>query len=271
MTKFFILFLSFSIFACTSIKVKVGSRISVKQQDSLENIMAIRPHFDYLPRKWSAMFKQNMNGVWKRLNIKGINYFAFGKPVLLKNHASRTDPNSMYYQAWFGTYVIQADKQVFQTSNAEINKFPEIGIMQYAKLAEYDQMAWPFAMGDEQPAAKVSSVVPLENIKIDNFNVQFFEGTIESHSDLTNKETKLSKLFGMPKYKKWKDKVDAHHNITLKGIYGIWYNEQDKTIRIVYACGSIFSLKNGQQIDNYSKIKPQLIEMIKKISFKSLK
>lgn len=172
MNKFLIFLFIASLFACTSIKVKLGGRISVKQQDSLENVMAIRPKFDYLPSKWSPMFKQNMNNVWKKLNIQGINYFAFGKPGLFKKYASRTDPNAKYYQAWFGTYIIKADKQVFQSSNADINKFPEVGIMQYGKLAEYDQMAWLLSRIATSPTKKQNYQSYLESPRPKNGKIK---------------------------------------------------------------------------------------------------
>lgn len=256
--------------ACTSIKVNIGAKMTMKHTDELEDSINIRPDFNYLPSKWSPMFKQNMTSAWQKLNIKGINYFTLGKPGFLKGYVSRSDVKSKYYQAWFGTYIIQATNNVFTTPNLKINESALAGIMEYGKVAEHDQIAWLDAMGDKSPFAKSISFNPIEKIEIDGTVVQFFEGIIESHSDLTDKSTSLARLLGMPKSKKWDDNVTANHNITLKGIYGIWYNEADRTIKIVYGCGSIVHLKDGQTVDNYLLLKDELLRMAKNVSFNKL-
>ena len=257
--------------SCTSLKIKIGAKMSMKYKDNLEYSMNVRPTINKKPNGWSNLFKQNMNDAWKKLNIKGINYFLVGKPKMLKGYVTRSDVNSKFYQAWFGVYIIQAKDRVFSVSNDSINIIPQQGIMEYGKVAEHDQLAWLSAMGDKNPYAKSISYSPIHTIQLDGQKVQLFEGTIESHSDLTDKETSLTKLLGMPKPKKWKEIVSANHTITLKGIYGIWYNEKDTTIKIVYGCGSIVLLKDGTKIDHYSQLKKDIMIMAENITMENLK
>jgi hypothetical protein len=257
--------------SCTSLKIKIGAKMTIKNKDSLENVMNIRPNFIYKSNGWSSMFKQNMNDAWKKLNIKGINYFLLGKPRALKGYVSRSDIKSKFYQAWFGTYIIQANEDVFSIPNEKINESPLEGIMEYGKVAEHDQIAWLIAMGDKNPVAKSISYVPIIQINIDGQVVQLFEGTIESHSDLSEEKTSLNKLLGMPKANKWREKVEPFHNITLKGIYCIWYNKNDRTIKIIYGCGSILKFKDGTTVDYYTVLKNDLIKMFQNVTFEKLK
>ncbi len=256
--------------SCTSLKVKIGAKMSMNYKDNLESKMNVRPKINHKPNGWSNLFKQNMNDAWKKLNIQGIFYFLLGKPKMFRGYVTRSDVNSKFYQAWFGVYVIHAKDQVFGIPNDSINVNAHKGILEYGKVAEHDQLAWLSAMGDKNPYAKSINYVPIKMIELDGQKVQLFEGTIESHSDLTDKQTSLTKLLGMPKPKKWKEKVNANHTITLKGIYGIWYNEKDKTIKIVYGCGSIVSLKDGTTIDYYSFLKNDLIKMAEGVTIKNL-
>jgi len=265
----FIALITFTV-GCTSLKVKIGAKMSMKNKDNTEIAMNVRPKIHHISSGWSSLFKQNMNDAWKNLHLKGINYFLLGKPSILRGYVSRADINSKFYQAWFGVYVIQAKENVFGFSNDKINTNPKEGILEYGKVAEHDQVAWLAAMGDPKPFARSISFTPINTIRIDGKEVQFFEGTIESHSDLTNKETSLTNLLGVPKTSKWNKKVDAYHDITLKGIYGIWYNQKDKTIKIVYGCGAITKLKDGTIIENYSGLKDKMLEMAKSITFKKL-
>jgi hypothetical protein len=265
-----ILLIGFCLIGCTSIKIQIGAKMTMKHKDNLEASMNVRPMFNVTPSQWSPMFKQNMNDAWRELNIRGINYFLLGKPKMFRGYVSRSDINSKYYQSWFGCYVIQADNDVFSFPNININTSPHDGIMEYSRVAEKDQIAWLYAMGDKTPYAKSVSFTPLLKLELDGREVQFFEGVIASHSDLTENQTSLSKLLGRPSARKWSGSVASNHDITLKGIYGIWYNESDRTVKIIYGCGSIFKLSNGMEIDYYSDIKDELIEMAKAVSFNSL-
>ena len=254
-----------------SVKLKIGSKRVMKREDTQETINAVRPTFNYRPKKWAPPFKNNMNAAWRDLDIKGVNYFTFGKPGLFRQYINRSNYRSKYYQAWFGTYIIEAKQDVFGMPNQQINNAPDRGIQEFGKVAEKDQTAWLTALGDTSPMARTVSFEPIKSVKINGTTVQIFEGTMESHSDLTDKRTRWSKLLGMPKPKKWSGKLDRNHSIALKGIYGIWYDANDQTIKIVYGCGSIIKLKDGRTFDYYTQIKDELLEMAENVSYIPLK
>jgi len=52
--------------------------------------------------------KVPMDDIWRdKIGRKGMNYFLVGAPSsLLKTYSSRFDPESRYYQAWFGCYTV---------------------------------------------------------------------------------------------------------------------------------------------------------------------
>jgi len=222
----------------------------------------VNPVFDHIPEGWIAPMKQPMNTIWKPLGIKGMNYFTFGKPkTVFSNYIERSNPQSPFYQAWFGVYVISSKNTCFGIENGKINIF-ELG-----KLAEYDQRAWLNAMGDPDPQARWIGFTTLDSLLIDESNRIFYEGVIETHSDLTNKITgQLTTFLGMPPEQEWQQQLSSFHPVTLKGIYGGWYDKQHQVTIVVYGCGidSIQS-KSGKIAEQYDTIKEDLIEMAKRI------
>jgi hypothetical protein len=86
--------------------------------------------------------------IWEPLGYKGVNYYAYGGPATGHDFATRSDPNSSLYQAWFGAYVIADGKAAFGTGDE--NR----GCQAFAKLTEYDQRSWLQAMGDPSPLAQ---------------------------------------------------------------------------------------------------------------------
>ena len=222
----------------------------------------VNPVFDHIPEGWNAPMKQSMNTIWKPLGIKGMNYFTFGKPkTVFSNYIERSNPRSPFYQAWFGVYVISSKNTCFGIENGKINIF-ELG-----KLAEYDQRAWLNAMGDPDPQARWIGFTTLDSLLIDESNRIFYEGVIETHSDLTNKITgQLTTFLGMPPGQEWQQQLSSFHPVTLKGIYAGWYDKQHQVTIVVYGCGvdSIQS-KSGKIAGQYDTIKEDLIEMAKRI------
>ncbi|HEV2401467.1 MAG TPA: hypothetical protein VGS27_31315, partial [Candidatus Sulfotelmatobacter sp.] len=105
--------------------------------------------FNPLPAEWVT--EQNvMDPIWEPLGYKGVNYYAYGRPVSGKSFAARSDPSSYLYQAWLGAYVIVGGNPVFGSGEKDAQ------CAAFLKLAEYDQKSWLAAMGDPHPFADFS-------------------------------------------------------------------------------------------------------------------
>jgi hypothetical protein len=252
-----ILLLVFILTGYHNLRFRAGVWMTNRNTPEQERMHGVRPVFTDIPGGWSRPMKQDMNHIWKPLNLKGMNYFSFGAPKhFFSKYAERSNPFSRFYQAWFGVYVIQADTGRFgiPRDNLEIE---ELG-----KLAEFDQRAWLRAMGDTLPEATWTGFIRQDRILINGQPRQCYEGTIVSHSDLSgSKSNRLINLFGMPPQERWEDEVAPFHDITLKGIYGGWYSVQYNVTIVFYGCGSIVTTRSGEKIDHYSEILNDLIRL----------
>jgi len=228
----------------------------------------VKPVFNNLPDGWNMPMKQAMNNIWKSLSIKGINYFTFGKPkTVFSKYIERSNPRSRFYQSWFGIYIISGENKSFGIKNGEIN------ISELGQLAEFDQQAWLKAMGDPNPEAKfIGNFTILDSFVIDGSKQTIYEGRMKTHSDLTEKnKTRLVQYLGMPPKQKCENKFTSYHTVTLKGIYGGWYNKQNEVTIVFYGCGvEKMETKEGEIKGQYHKIKPDLIEILKGISIKQI-
>lgn len=199
--------------------------------------------FAPLPLGWVT--EQNvMDPIWETLGYKGVNYYAYGGPVSEKDFASRNDPDSQQYQAWFGVYVVVGGKAVFGSGNQKSQ------CDAVAKLAEYDQRSWLGAMGDPAPLAQSEADPSFSSILIAGSERQGCSFDIKSHSDLSMGDTPLAKHMGMPPFEKWKDRLAPFHELMLH-VFGAWWYEPKRDVTlIVYGASSAFKNKAGSAIDN---------------------
>jgi hypothetical protein len=206
----------FIFFSFHALRLKFGLWTLNNKVDRQELDNGVKPVFEYLLKGYISPFKQNMNTIWESMEIKGMNYFTFGgTKTLFSKYVERSNPYSHLYQSWFGTYIIKCDVHKFFDSNGELI------IEELGKLAELDQNAWLKAAGDKATHANWLDFGMQESINVDGQNVKFIQGTLVTHSDLSdNGESKLAGLLGMPSGKLWKNELSAYHDITLKGIYG---------------------------------------------------
>ena len=199
--------------------------------------------FNPLPSEW--MTEQNaMDPIWAPLGYKGVNYYAYGRPLTGNGFVARSDPNSSLYQAWLGTYVIVGGKSVFGSGkkNAQCAAF--------AKLAEYDQKSWLAAMGDPHPLAESSANRNFLTIPIDGSQRTGCSLEAATHSDLSSADTPLAKHMGMPPEAEWKDRLSAFHDVDLHVVGAWWYDPQRDVSVIVYSASSKFTDQKGKTTDN---------------------
>lgn len=237
---------------------KFVKKVDISPKESTDGI---KPLFTYLPDSWVPPLEQSMDHIWEPLCLRGMNYFTFGRPKSeLTGYAERSNPFSKYYQAWFGVYVIKSTAKHFGFESDEV-RIEELG-----KLAEFDQRAWLKAMNDPQPVAKFVDFGEKIKVLIDGKERFLYEMSLISHSDLTeSQDSNLAKMLGMPPKSEWGHELSAYHELTLKGIYGAWYEELYDVTIVIYGCGSVFKTSSGQVYDHYQKIKEELLALARGI------
>lgn len=222
--------------------------------------------------EWSSFARQDMDGIWQRLSLKGVNYYSLGEPKKSENYSQRSDSKSPYYQAWFGTYVIDAKNQLFDFPNEDIDsKSPNI-VPKLLQIAVLDQSAWLYAMKDPGGIGSTSVVHsngqndPIE-INVDGHSAHLIEFSMTSHSDLTDSAGQLISLIGMPNKQSWQGNLDAYHPIMIRGFYIYWFDKDDGTLKIIYGAGCSYTDKQNVKFDFYPQIKDGMLKMAKQLTY----
>jgi hypothetical protein len=250
-----------SVFAAVS---SVALAPAPGRQDAQASTSVAKVHIDLgqLPSGW-AKSEHVMDPIWQPLNLTGMNYFAFGAPVPPNHFAARSDPSSPLYQAWFGVYVINGGRQIFESAD------PAKEYEWLVKFAELDQSAWLAAMGDSKPQAKGVQHSGPHTVTIDGRPRTVYDNTITSHSDLGvpgPTSTPLSRMLGMPNPGELKIPVKPFHPLTLQGSYAFWYDSSRDVTFVVYMCASSFRADDGTLHDNGPALAPIFQKMIEGIT-----
>lgn len=214
-----------------------------------------------LPPEWS-LDTNVMDPIWEPLNLKGVNYYAFGGAQAPNQFAARSDPGSPLYQAWFGAYAIQGGREMFSSHNRS-KQFAWL-----ARLAEFDQKSWLGAMGDPRPEAKWTGHSAPQFATIDGSARILYHATMKSHSDISAPgpdSTPLAKMLGMPGTNSLAVAVKPFHPVTLKGLYSFWYDAGRDMTFVVYAVSSSFKGPDGATHDNGPVLQPQFYRMIREV------
>jgi len=244
-------------------------------QQEKEN--GVRPNEHKKVGQWSPFIKQDMNEIWESLGLKGVNYYCVGEPEKNNDYIQRNDFKSKYYQGWFGVYMIEAKRKLFDYPNDSLNSVSFGNINNLLSIAVMDQTSWLYAMGDTSALTSTSiieskeSFQPVDKIYIDGHYAPVFEFQMNSHSDITDKMSDMTKVFAMPKKDYWGNQLSAYHNITVKGCYIYWYNKIKQTLTIIYGSGCSFATKDLKRYDTYPLIKNEILDMIKSIGFLNVK
>ena len=204
-----------------------------------------------------------MDEIWVPLKLTGVNYFAYGAPVIPNAFAARSDASSPLYQAWFGGYAINGGKEVF-AGGVKAKEFDW-----FSKFAELDQASWLGAMGDPRPNARWVQHSNPQTIHIDAEARTLYIATMVSDSDvseLSDRMTGLAKSIGMPqKLASGSVPVKPFHPLTVKGLYAFWYDSKRDMVFVVYAVASSFKDSAGQWHDNYPLLSKEFREMMRKV------
>jgi hypothetical protein len=227
--------------------------------------------FSNLPAQWTNPLKQNMETHWQSINRRGMNYFALGKAEGENQFSNRSNPDSKYYQAWVGAYVLSGKEKLFASmENSEINERMEEVLSEMAMLAQLDQKTWLFAAGDPQPLATSPSLTKTETVSKFGLNIPLYQGTINSHSDLTDRSNEISDLVGMPPTSAWGSRLDAYHDVTLSVYYLPFYDAQKQLLVVVYGASARFTDKLGKAYNYENALKAELINIMKSIELEKI-
>lgn len=204
---------------------------------------------DSMPSGW--VFQPTvMDRAWVTLDVRGVNFFAYGGPVAPQTFAARSDPASPLYQAWFGVYVI-ADSAAAR---------PDIPM----QLGGLDQQSWLGAMGDPQPVFTLTRTQARGTVAIAGVDRPLYTFDAATHSDLNNGATPLAQRLGMPAEASWPKGLVSFHDLGLHGYYTYWYDAPRRLTVIVYSCASAFD-RSGVKRDNFPALDTTLMQMMRNV------
>jgi hypothetical protein len=249
----------------------INSRTSAQ-----ETANAVKPAPLQQVAEWSPFFKQEMNRIWQGIGLKGMNYYSIGEPIKDEKCSQRSVFKSEYYQAWYGTYVIEAKNQLFDFPNDSINTSNKEVIEKLANIGVLDQDAWLYAMGYPNALTSTNLIIPKNNFEIidhlllDGQRVPVIQFSMNSHSDLTDSTTGIARMIGMPARSDWENELQANHPLILNGFYIYWFNKNDQTLKIIYGVGCAFSTKNNIRYNTYDLLKKDMLNMAKQMTYISI-
>jgi hypothetical protein len=199
---------------------------------------------------WVKPLKNLMNPIWSPIDAEGVNYFTFAGPAnVLRNFSERSNPRSPYYQAWVGGYVTKLKRGILPSD-----------LPQWAsQVTALDQRSWLAAMGDSAPVADFGAATPVGEIVIDGHELPLWQGSMKSHSDLSERPRgPLATLLGMPPKSTWPAGTHEFHDLTLEGYFACWSDSTRNISVVIYAVAAV----EGNKRD----IKEELLSLMKSAS-----
>ena len=269
---FLLLNLTITSAICQSSNVDKFIAMTNQMKSNQDSITGVKPTPLKTVGAWSPFAQQDMDEIWKSISLRGVNYYSIGEPKQGSNYSQRSDCKSPYYQAWFGTYVIDAKNQLFDFPNEEINTNSIKIIEKLLNIGVLDQSSWLYAMKDPNGLTSTSIINPNRKIEpkdilIDGQQAHIIEISMNSHSDLTDRTGGMINFIGMPDKKSWQGNLQAYHPITINGFYIYWYNKNDKTLKIIYGTGCSYTDKENSKFDSYSTLKAGMLQMAKRLTY----
>jgi hypothetical protein len=227
-------------------------------------------------------FVSYMSPIWnqKDFSAEGNNYWTMGWRGNTVS-STRFDPESKFYQAWFGVYIARSAQFADLPTDYKQYKIQIVG-----RLAELDQMAWLKLYRDPTPEAKLTTWQPLGPIKIEPYDGFLYYGEIQSHSDVGEGVTRYIELFPrdfrgpaidneslrsllIPKPEVWKAKVSAHDDVCLRGYFVVIPLYERGSVACIYANGVRAKRLDGREIDTFPELKDDFMKMIKSVQINS--
>lgn len=232
------------------------------------------------PHLINGMMIFDMTPVWKRAGIdaEGINYFTIGK--IENGLSSRFDPESPYFQLWFGGYIVKFAED------------REWTLKDHFQLGVEDQMEWLRMYGDPNPLVQgdFDKVKMLGNIIINGHKGKLYEGGGWSNSDVGNGKKRFIFPLLMAAFGYYLKKTNPKLHVNYKNFMPVWSEKMSinpyqkmylcgyvavleirPSIKaILYANGVEFKDKSGKNYDTFKGLKSDLLSLLKKISIEKI-
>ena len=210
-------------------RIALNRDADVIRQERMDSLAVVFPR---PPSPWISPMKNQMNEIWDPIKADGVNYFMFAGPrTLVSTFSERSNPQSPYYQAWVGGYVIKR-------RDGSVPNDLQAWAWQVTTL---DQRSW-LSMGDPRPIAVPGSATNVGNITIDGRRLPLWHGIMRSHSDLSDRPAgPLATLIGMPPMSSWPAGVDSFHDVTLEGYFVCWPEPTHHVSVVIYAVSASYA------------------------------
>lgn len=234
--------------------------------------------FGQIPKGWvQAIHPADLSSTWHKMGlpIEGVGYSTIGA---IKNGqiSTRFIPDSNYYQAWLGGYLIHP-----QTTFG-IDKDGEPVFSQFAQVAVADQIYWLRNYGCTQPQVTVipDSIRLIHKLQHQDYRAWWIEAEILSNSDIGDRNRYPNGYFLYAIYEKMFERfgniklplhstlpprtsLPPYHSLNLKGNFEIVSIPEYQIWIILYGCGADW---NGE--DRFLQLKDEIISTIQKVKIK---
>jgi hypothetical protein len=201
------------------------------------------PQFNYLAPGWLPLQTISLTPFWSAAGLPetGTNYYSLGAPLPGSPYWERFDPNSPYYQAWFGAYVVgnfqfasEWEKPNLQPSDISQS------VARVEALSVVDQDAWLEGYGNTAPNTQVvpnsTVVVPAGN----GFFRVFY--TLTSESDVGGT---IPQYPFYPPYSTASNLVPPYQPVVIEATLLLKYLPVEKELIVIYASNTTWKLKDG--------------------------
>ncbi|MHB1688766.1 MAG: hypothetical protein ACYCVH_15540 [Ignavibacteriaceae bacterium] len=264
MKKFFKTGLFFYLISVTIFTFSIGATIF---KGSKVRIGLSDPHFHYISSNWIPQYnKIDMHDIWLNagINREGFSYYFLPKAKAPDTCSERFNPDSKYFQAWFGIYTVSDNsKGVYAIKNNKLNA------MDIIKLGIADQKVWlnNFARLDTPKVYLDTSYnIKVKNVIIDQVNGWEISARIISNTDVG--VNNIQNLQGIYKVDKsvWKDVINSYQMVGLDAYLYVWYSPENKKLNVAYFNGAEFIDKNSIRHNTIDSIKTELKKMVDNIT-----
>lgn len=256
---------------------KPFSRLAYVRARSREASLGYLSQITHMPQGWiNGTMLFDMTPVWKKHGIPAVGVTRFTIGSIENDVSIRFTPESEYFQAWFGCYIMK------------FNEHRKWSIEDHCKLGEADQLTWLSLYGDPSPLAeiKTTNIKLVGKIQLGKYSGQLFQCGGLSHSDVGNGNSSILYPFYMAGLADTINQSNSqlrlcgynfspiwHKHYSLKPFEGIWLEGYvaiidiaDDIKAVAFGNGVRFKDRLGKTHDTFRILKGELLKMIKSIS-----
>jgi hypothetical protein len=213
------------------------------------------PALGYTSPDWiNKPYSIRMDDIWRDEGIEamGMNYYYLPKAVKGNSYSERFNPQSKYYQAWFGIYIIE------MINDMDIEKIITVNPQYVLNIAIADQNAWLRSMGYPETAA-TGVITDTQNIT----NRWKMTGWMKTNADTgeNNSTSEMPRFFHPPNIV-WKESITSYGPINLDLVFYIYQNSKERKIIIIYYNGVEYVDNDGVTHITLPQIREEMENMV---------